>query len=304
MSETSNSHVPVLCDPIENLLEIRPDATIVDATIGQAGHAGRLAQHLNKQGRLIGCDVDETSLAVACQNLQGVNCKIDLIRENFGCLDIVLENLGIDKVSVILADIGISSTQLADPERGISFQSDGPLDMRLDERLEMTAADLVNGLDQEKLSDIIWRLGEERLSRRIARTIVAARRQKAIIRTGELVDVIFSALGITGKGRKSRIHPATRTFQALRIAVNDELGQLERLLQIAPTVLEAGGQIAVISFHSLEDRIVKYDFREKKTAGYYEIVTKKPIIALEDERRANPRSRSAKLRIARRTEQM
>jgi 16S rRNA (cytosine1402-N4)-methyltransferase len=300
LSERSHTHIPVLCEPILERLEIRPDAIIVDATVGEAGHARRLAQGLNEQGRFIGFDVDEKSLVVARANLQGLSCQVDLIRENFGCLDIVLKNLGLEKVSVILADIGVSSAQLADPERGISFQNDGPLDMRMDERLETTAAELVNGLDQKKLADVIWRLGEERLSRRIAKGIVEARRQKSITRTGELVDVIFAALGIRSKGYKSRINPATRTFQALRIAVNDELGQLERLLRMAPNWLEAGGQIAIISFHSLEDRIVKYDFREKKSSGDYEIETKKPIIALEEERRANPRSRSAKLRIARR----
>lgn len=302
LPETSHSHVPVLCDAILELLKFNPEATIVDATVGQAGHARLLAKQLNEQGRLIGIDVDETSLAVARKNLQDVSCRVDLVRENFGGLDEVLKELGIEKVALILADIGISSGQLADPERGISFQNDGPLDMRLDGRLETTAADLVNGLDEVELADTIWRLGDERLSRRIAKGIVLARRKKPITRTSELVEVIFSSLRITTKGRKSKIHPATRTFQALRIAVNDELGQLQRLLKVAPECLGPGGQIAVISFHSLEDRIVKYDFREKKASDLYEILTKKPIIALEDERRANPRSRSAKLRVARRTE--
>lgn len=300
MPENEDKHVPVLCDALTEQLTFRSDACIVDATIGQAGHAALLASRLTKQGRLIGIDVDESSLAVAREKLSGLTCRVELVRENFGHIDPVLKELGQTKVALILADIGLSSGQLADPQRGLSFQSDGPLDMRMDDRLETTAADLVNRLEQTKLADIIWQFGEERHSRRIAQTIVSSRQAKPIERTGELVDLIFSALKIRGKGWRGRIHPATRTFQALRIAVNDELGQLERLLQAAPRLLEEGGQIAVICFHSLEDRIVKYDFRENKQAGRYEILTKKPLIAQEDERRANPRSRSAKLRIARR----
>ncbi|MCK5269348.1 MAG: 16S rRNA (cytosine(1402)-N(4))-methyltransferase RsmH, partial [Sedimentisphaerales bacterium] len=205
---------------------------------------------------------------------------------------------------VILADLGVSSGQLADAERGISFQHDGPLDMRMDTRLERTAADLVNSLGQDDLANLIYRYGEERRSRRIARGIVMARREKPFERTLDLVKVIIRSLGITTKGRKSRIHPATRTFQALRIAVNDELGQLETLLQKAPRLLKTQGQIAIISFHSLEDRLVKYNFRENHKNGDYEILTKKPLVADNEERQQNPRSRSAKLRVARKVEVM
>jgi len=199
-----------------------------------------------------------------------------------------------------LADLGFSSAQMEDRDRGFSFQSDGPLDMRLDDRLETTASDLVNGLREEELADVIWRYGEERFSRRIARGIVEARRRKRLERTGEFCDVILRSLGIRGEGHRGRIHPATRTFQALRIAVNDELGQLERLLAIAPDRLAPGGMIGIISFHSLEDRIVKNDFRGRHQSGEYAIVTKKPLVAEDEERRENPRSRSAKMRIARR----
>jgi len=282
------------------VLEYRPDAVVVDATIGLAGHASLLAERLSKKGLLVGLDVDQASLAVSKERLSGVSCRVDLIHENFGGLKEVLSQLNIEKVDVIVADLGVNSGQLADSQRGISFQVDGPLDMRLDYRLEETAGDMVNGLAEQALADVIYRYGEERKSRRIARAIVAARKERPIERTGELAEIVGRALNYTGGGRKSKIHPATRTFQALRIAVNDELGQLERLLAAAPALLKAGGQVAIISFHSLEDRLVKYSFRENKQAGVFEIQTKKPIIAGEEERVNNPRSRSGKLRVARR----
>lgn len=271
---------------------------VVDATVGQAGHAVALAGRLEKNGLLIGLDVDSRSLQTAHRRLQQVDCQVKLLPENFARLDDVLAELGIEQVDVILADLGVSSAQLADPQRGFSFQLDGPLDMRLDSRREVTAADLVNKLPERQLADLIFRWGEEHASRRIARAIVARRREKPLTTTAELAQVVLKALHITGPGRKSRIHPATRTFQALRIAVNDELAGLQRLLKIAPSLLKKGGQIAIISFHSLEDRLVKNDFRQNKQADCYEIVTRKPIVADEDQRRENPRSRSAKLRIA------
>jgi 16S rRNA (cytosine1402-N4)-methyltransferase len=303
LGEPTIIHEPVLCDALAGILSYGAGATVVDATVGQAGHALLLAGRLNQDGLLVGLDVDANSLAVAQQRLREAACRVELRRENFGQLDEVLRELGVGAVDVILADIGVSSAQLADDERGLSFQKDGPLDMRLDDRLETTAADLVNRLDQEDLADVIWRYGEERQSRRIARGIVAARKKKPLERTGELAEVISRSLGITGPGRRSKIHPATRTFQALRIAVNDELGALERLLTKSERLLKVGGQIAVISFHSLEDRLVKYDFRAKAAAGRYEILTRKPVVAQEEERRRNPRSRSAKLRVARRIEE-
>jgi 16S rRNA (cytosine1402-N4)-methyltransferase len=271
----------------------------VDATIGWAGHASLLASRLSEKGLLIGLDVDQASLAVSRERLRGVDCRVELLRENVGGLKEALSYLGVEKVDVIVADLGVNSGQLADSERGMSFQLDGPLDMRLDDRLEETAGDMVNGLGEQALADVIYRYGEERKSRRIARAVVAARKERPIERTGELAEIIGRALSYKGGGRKSKIHPATRTFQALRIAVNDELGQLERLLVEAPSLLNAGGQVAIISFHSLEDRLVKYSFRENKQAGVFEIQTKKPIMAGEEERMSNPRSRSGKLRVAR-----
>jgi len=200
---------------------------------------------------------------------------------------------------LIFADLGFCSAQLRETERGLSFQEDMPLDMRLDDRLERTAADIVNGYDEKSLADLIFKYGEDRASRRIARFIVQNRKGRRIETTGDLAGIIGRALGQPARSRKYRVHPATRTFQALRIAVNDELGSLEDLLCAAPDLLKQDGLIGVISFHSLEDRIVKWDFRDKAAKGIYEIVTKKPIVAGEDEVRCNPRARSAKLRIAR-----
>jgi len=301
LSEPGIVHKPVLISSLLEYIHLEPDSVVVDATIGQAGHAIILGGQLGEKGLLVGLDVDSASLSLAKKRLADLTCRVELRRENFGNLDMVLEELGIRRVDLMLADIGISSAQLEDARRGISFQSEGPLDMRLDDRLETTAADLVNNLKQDDLANLIYRYGEERKSRRIARAIVETRRKKRLENTTELVDIVYRALGIRGRGGKYRIHPATRTFQALRIAVNDELGQLENLLEKAPGLLEKGGKIAVISFHSLEDRLVKNNFRENKKVGQYEILTRKPVVADEKERRENPRSRSAKLRVAKKT---
>ncbi len=300
MEQPAFIHQPVLLKSLLEIMSYRPDAVVVDATVGQGGHAEALAQRLNEAGCLVGLDVDPDSLKIAAGRLSKAPCRVQLIRENFGNLAEVLSRLNIKAVDVIFADLGVCSGQLDDPRRGLSLQQDGPLDMRLDDRLTTTAADLVNSLKVEELADIIWRYGEERFSRRIARTIEQFRREKLIETTGELVAAINSALGISSKGHRSRIHPATRTFQALRIAVNDELGMLQRLLDEAPQLLRVGGVVAIISFHSLEDRPVKWNFRENARLEHYEILTKKPLMADENEMRANPRSRSAKLRAAKR----
>jgi len=286
------------------LLEFPPDAIVVDATVGHGGHAIALAGRLNRSGKLIGLDVDVESLAVDREKLLNAACRVELIRSNFGQLDVELQERNISSVDVILADLGTNAAQLAAPERGFSFGLDGPLDMRLDDRLSRTAADLVNSLPEKELADLIWAYSQERHSRRIARKIVEVRRERPIKSTFELVEIIRLAVRIrSGKGRL-KIHPATRTFQALRIAVNDELEQLKRFLELAPKFLKANGQIAVISFHSLEDRMVKWNFRANRSNGMYEILTAKPMVADREERERNPRSRSAKLRVARRTEKV
>ena len=294
----------MLCETLLGLLEFSPEATVVDATLGHAGHALALAARLNGSGQLIGLDVDTNALAVGREKLCHATCRVELIRGNFGQLDVELQERGISGVDVILADLGTNAAQLSDPERGFSFGGDGPLDMRLDDRLGETAADIVNSFPEKELADLIWLYSQERHSRRIAKKIVEVRRERPINSTFELVEIIRSAVRIrSGKGRL-KIHPATRTFQALRIAVNEELEQLKRLLDLAPKFLNPNGQIAVISFHSLEDRIVKWDFRANRTKGLYEILTAKPVVADREERDRNPRSRSAKLRVARRTEEI
>jgi len=297
-----NTHIPVLCSELQSCLDYPQDATLVDATTGFGGHSLLLGRRLKSEGLLVGLDVDPMCLTEARQRLAGLDCRVVLVRENFALLSEVLAGQNIKKVDVILADLGFCSAQLLENKRGLSFQSDMPLDMRLDDRLERSAADLVNQLDEKSLADVLYNYGQERASRRIARFIVSERSKVKISTTGQIAAIVCRAFGRPAKGRKSKIHPATRTFQALRIAVNDELGNLQALLKAAPALLKPGGYIAVISFHSLEDGIVKWDFRSNAAAGIYELVTKKPIVACREEIRSNPRSRSAKLRIAKRKE--
>jgi 16S rRNA (cytosine1402-N4)-methyltransferase len=257
-----------------------------------------LAESAGESGLLIGMDVDESNLQSASQRLEGCPCRWRLFHSNFARVDEVLAEAQVAAADVIFADLGVSSAQLADAQRGLSFQMEGPLDMRLDPRLKVTAADLVNRLGEQELADLIYRYGQERFSRRIARAVMYARRGRRIGTTQELVEVIARALRVDPRSRAAKIHPATRTFQALRIAVNEELLSLEQLLAKAPGLLRPGGRIGIISFHSLEDAIVKKVFRARKSDGIYDIVTKKPLAASATEREQNPRSRSAKLRVA------
>jgi 16S rRNA (cytosine1402-N4)-methyltransferase len=221
-----------------------------------------------------------------------------LICANFADINEILIEQGIKEVDFILADLGICSAQLTDVDMGLSFQTNMPLDMRFDKSLTTTAADIINGFEEKSLADLIFRFGEDRASRRIARFIVQHRRSQPITTTGQLAAIVARALGQAGQKRKSRIHPATRTFQAIRIAVNGELENLEKLLGSAAKLLRKNGRMAVISFHSLEDRLVKNNFKENQKQGIYRIVTKKPLVASEQEIIYNPRARSAKLRIA------
>jgi 16S rRNA (cytosine1402-N4)-methyltransferase len=291
-------HIPVLAKALTERINIPDDAIVVDATVGQAGHGFLFAKRLGRKGTFIGLDIDEKCVEVARQKLKEIICKVVLVRENFANLKEELEALQIKKVDFILADLGVCSSQLADSERGLSFQTDMTLDMRLDDRLTRTAVDIINGADERSLADLIYKYGQERGSRRIARFIVQERRQKPINSTAQLAGIVCKALARPVKTRWSRIHPATRTFQALRIAVNSELDNLQRLLCMAPALLRKGGYIAFISFHSLEDRLVKDNFRQNGQKGVYEVMTKKPIRASRDEIAENPRARSAKLRIA------
>lgn len=299
-------HLPVLLDDVLRLLAPQPGDVIVDATLGLAGHAARLLQAAGPTAQLIGIDVDPANLARAKERLvalgPGFDKRFRLFHANFSQLPEVLAEVDAARVDVLLADLGIASSQLDDPARGLSFQAAGPLDMRLDPRLERTAADLVNTLPEAELADVLYQLGGETFSRKIARTICRRRIDQRIDTTDELVRVVCSALHVDPLSRKSKIHPATRTFMALRIAVNEELDNLDRLLELAPDVLSPGGRFGVISFHSLEDRRVKQAFAAGAAAGIYQIVTKKPIQAIDPEIAANPRSRSAKFRVVCRTE--
>lgn len=293
-------HVPVLPREVRELLDPQPGDVVLDATVGLGGHAALLAEAIGPGGRLVGLDVDPENLALAAQRLAQGPGRIDLVHANFAEAGSVLAALGLTGVDVLLADLGLSSTQLDLPARGFSFQREGPLDMRMDPRLTLTAADLVNRLKERELADLLYHNSQETASRRIARRICEVRRSGRITTTRQLVQVILSVVGGDEASRSSKIHPATRVFQALRMAVNREKENLDALLAAAPHILSAGGRFAVIAFHSVEDKPVKEDFRRRKQEQVYEILTKKPVTAGDEERRANPRSRSAKLRVVRR----
>ncbi|MHC5082593.1 MAG: 16S rRNA (cytosine(1402)-N(4))-methyltransferase RsmH [Planctomycetota bacterium] len=294
----SDEHIPVLPGPLLERIQLPKDGIMVDATLGHGGHSKLFGQTLGPEGVLLGLDVDQNSIQRAQSILSGLQCKVAIVRENFARIAEVLNEQGIGKVDFILADLGFCSAQMDNADRGLSFQKPMPLDMRLDERLKTTAADLVNTLGQTELADLIFQYGQDRASRRIARFIVDQRQKRKITTTVDLAMLICRALG--KPNRPGTIHPATRTFQALRIAVNREMDCLETLLSVGPDILKPGGIIAMISFHSLEDGRVKRNFRQNKADGVYEVLTKKPLVASQDEIQRNPRSRSAKLRIAKR----
>jgi 16S rRNA (cytosine1402-N4)-methyltransferase len=299
-SGSAVEHIAVLARELAEQISLPSDGVMVDATIGQGGHSRLFGQDLGPAGIIVGLDVDEKSIRRAHLKLKDLHCRLILIRCNFSQISEQLRRHGIPRADLLLADLGVSSGQLADVERGLSFQLDAPLDMRFDKRIKRTAADIVNSADERSLADMLYRFGGERASRRIARFIVRRRQSRRIRTTSELAAVVCRALAQPGRMRKSRIHPATRTFQALRIAVNDELDNLEKLLAAGPQVLKRGGRIAVISYHSLEDRLVKSKLRQSEKQGLYRIVTKKPIAPTRQEIAANRRARSAKLRIAER----
>lgn len=289
-------HVPVL--PAEVLEYLAPAAgqMVVDATLGGGGHAMLLSERLGPTGRLIGLDQDADMLARARARLEGRpgGCPVTLRHANFDQLRGVLDELEIGAVDGVLADLGVCSDQLDDPARGLSFQQSGPLDMRLNPDEGEPAGVLLRQLNERDLADLFWQLGEERFSRRIARRIVEARRRTPLETTEQLAEIVRRCVP-RPRGRRHMIDPATRVFQALRIAVNDELGALDRLLAALPSCLKPGGRAVVISFHSLEDRRVKQAFRNRQI---WRALTPKPVQAGEEEVRQNPRARSAKLRGA------
>lgn len=287
-------HVPVMADAVLKLLKPRPGEVAVDATLGGAGHARMMLEAISPDGLLIGIDRDARAIEEADAALAASGGRSKLIRARMGELTRVLSELGIEGVDAILADLGVSSHQLNEGGRGFSFMRDGPLDMRMDCGSGMTAADLISGSSAAELEEIIRVYGEERYSRRIANAI-AGRRD--IDTTAKLSAAINRA--VPGR-RNTRINPATRTFQALRIAVNDELGELKNFLDSAPGLLNPGGRLAVLSYHSLEDRMVKRCFRELAGSGGFDLLTKKAMRPGDEEIENNPRSRSAKLRAIRR----
>jgi 16S rRNA (cytosine1402-N4)-methyltransferase len=289
-------HIPVLAEILVEQINLPTDAVMVDLTIGQGGHSLLFAKKLSPKGLIVGMDVDEDALQKAEAVLKEAECRVVLIHSNFSQISEQLKEQGIEKVDFILGDLGLCSAQISDEKFGLSFQTNMPLDMRIDKRLKLNAADIVNRFDEKNLADLIFKYGQDRASRRIARFIVSHRKENKITTTGQLAGIICRALG--NKGFRSRIHPATRTFQALRIAVNQELENLEKLLTAAPVLLNKNGLIAIISYHSLEDRIVKNDFRQNGANGIYNIITKKPLVPSQEEIAENNRARSAKLRIA------
>ncbi|MFO0864316.1 MAG: 16S rRNA (cytosine(1402)-N(4))-methyltransferase RsmH [Gemmataceae bacterium] len=283
-------HVSVMPGEVLSLLDPQPGQTFVDCTVGLGGHTRLLAERVGPTGRVIGLDQDPTMLAVAAEQSKGL--PIEFVHVNYENLQQALKRLNIERVDGILADLGFCSDQIADAQRGFSFQSDGPLDMRLDPTTGEPASVMLQRLSERDIADIIYRYVEERHSRRVAREIVARRKTDPLETTGQLAELVRRCVP---RGKHHSIDPATRTFQALRIAVNDELGALERLLASLPYCLNIGGRAAIISFHSLEDRLVKHAFREKE---HWEVLTKKPLVASDEEIERNARSRSAKLRGA------
>ncbi|HEY4355509.1 MAG TPA: 16S rRNA (cytosine(1402)-N(4))-methyltransferase RsmH [Acidobacteriaceae bacterium] len=289
-------HVPVLLDESLEFLNVRQGATVCDATLGLGGHSAAIARRLGGAGMLICFDRDPEAMSAARERLnalgQELGSEMPTVRYVPRAFSSIAEELEPGTLDGLLADFGVSSLQLDGAHRGFSFRADGPLDMRMDTRSGLTAEQVVNQADEEELANLIYENGEERRSRRIARAIVRAR---PIRTTAELAKVV-SAAAPAMKGDK--IHPATRTFQALRIRVNQELTEIQSLLKSAGSLLKPGGRVVLISFHSLEDRLVKDAFRDAAKAGAMQILTKKPVVAEEQESLRNPRSRSAKLRAA------
>ena len=300
MTETAR-HVPVLLQIAIRMLNVRRGGVVVDATLGFAGHASEIVRRLGPEGKLIGFDRDPEALELAKQRLDAVQEELGAEMPEVVLHDVEFSRVGEilagQKVDGLLADFGVSSMQFDQAHRGFSFQADGNLDMRMNPREGATAEQVVNQAGEKELADLIYEFGEERRSRRIARAIVRAR---PVTTTAHLARVVAGALGAM-KGE--RIHPATRTFQALRIYVNAELSEIDALLRLAPEVLKPGGRLVTISFHSLEDRRVKDALREGARQGIYEVLTRKPLTAEAEETDRNPRARSAKLRAAERTEQ-
>jgi len=287
-------HRPVMCKELVNYLNLNKGGVVLDCTVGSGGHTEAILKEIGPQGKLIGIDQDHHALDAARDKLLERFKNCTLIQGNFRNMDAILAELSIDNLDGIIFDLGISSLQLDSVARGFSIRLDAPLDMRMDSNLKLSAFDLVNFLPEESISDILKKYGEERWHNRIARTIVRERKKSIIVSTRQLADLVRRVT----PSKYTRIHPATRTFQALRIAVNDELMALREGLNKCVSYLRKGARVCVVSFHSLEDRIVKRKFRDFAKEGRLKIITKKPIRPTDEETHANPRARSAKMRVA------
>ena len=308
--DQSYGHKPVLLDECLDALAIRPDGIYLDGTLGRAGHSLEIVRRLTAGGRLIGVDRDETALAAAEQRLAEYRDRVSLVHSNFSCIHEILDSLGLDQIDGMLFDLGVSSPQLDDAQRGFSYMHDAPLDMRMDATAALDAAQVVNTWSYEELRRILFDYGEERYAPQIAAAIDRRRAEKPIETTLELVDVIRSAMPPAALREKQ--HPAKRSFQAIRIAVNDELGAVGRVLEVAVPKLNQKGRLAIITFHSLEDRLVKNGMASNAKGctcppnfpvcvcgnkPKVKLISKKPIVSGSEELERNPRARSAKLRV-------
>jgi 16S rRNA (cytosine1402-N4)-methyltransferase len=306
----AGTHIPIMVEEVIAALRPRSGEIVADCTIGYGGHALEFIKRISPAGRLIGLDVDGQQLERTRGRLVNIETPVSLHHRNFAGLAAILAKENLTGCDIIFADLGVSSMQIDDPGRGISYKHDSPLDMRLDNRLKQTAADLLMTLSEEKISQALWELADEPDHQRIANWIVSQRQSQPITKTTQLVRLILNAKGLSLKTwRKQQkaagfgaLHPAARTFQALRILVNDELGSLRGLLRIAPACLRPGGRIGIISFHSGEDRLVKQAFRDGLRSGTYASAAKDPLVPRTKEIISNPRSASAKFRWAQKPE--
>jgi len=290
---SSALHTPVLAEEAVHWLAIRPGGTYIDATVGLGGHALEILRRVGSGGRVVGLDRDAQALEIARERLRDYEGQVTLVHAEFSRIGEVAANLGLPPADGVLADLGVSSMQLDEAGRGFSFRASGPLDMRMDQSVEaLTADEIVNRSHERELADLLYQFGEERDSRRIARAIVRAR---PIRDTAHLATVVA---GARKQGGRQRLHPATKTFLALRIAVNREMEELEQFLIRTPATLSLGGRWVVLAYHSLEDRQVKQRYQQLAREAAFRILTKKPIVAAESEVQANPRARSAKMRVA------
>ncbi|MCK5565018.1 MAG: 16S rRNA (cytosine(1402)-N(4))-methyltransferase RsmH [Planctomycetes bacterium] len=301
----ASTHIPVMTKEVLDCLKPMPSDVVIDCTLGYGGHASEFIERIGSAGKLIALDVDASELQRTKERLNNP-ANVSFHRSNFAGIANALSKENLDGFDIIFADLGISSMQIDDPDRGMSYKNNGPLDMRMDDRIKQTAADLLNTLSEKKLAMTLWELSDETDYEHIARQIVTQRTDKPITQTDHLVQIVFDAKGINQKAwrqrrrteKKRSLHPAALTFQAMRMLVNDEIGCLKELLRVAPYCLKPGGRIGIISFHSGEDRIVKHSFRDGVRNGIYKTTAKEVIVPDNKEINANPRSASAKFRWA------